>query len=290
MRLAIDLGGTKVLAAVEGAEGPGGPFRSRVKRPSQGEHGREAIYGALIQAAEEAVEAAGVGWSEITGVGVCVPGVVEPETGVVLDCSNLPGWDSMPLAQRLSDRWNVPVGVMNDANAACWAEYTTGAGQGCRHMAFVTLSTGVGAGFVIEGRLYEGARGVAGEVGETRDESGETVERRASGSGVMRTFGIHPEDLHALWERGEPTARAAFEDLVVHAGRLLANLATLLDPERIVVGGGLSRLGPWLLDRLSQEVASSAYSLAKRTPLVAARWSEDAGLRGLLALGAGHAV
>jgi glucokinase len=290
VRLAIDLGGTKVLAAVEGADGPGGPLRSRVKRPSEGERGREAIYEALIQAAEDAVATAGTPWSAITGVGVCVPGVVEPETGVVLDCSNLPGWDSMPLAQRLTDRWSVPVEVVNDANAACWAEYTTGAGQGCRHMAFVTLSTGVGAGFVIDGKLYQGARGVAGEVGETRDESGETVERRASGSGVTRNFGVRPEELHALWDLGDANARQAFDDLVAHAGRLLANLATLLDPERIVVGGGLSALGPWLLDRLSHEVASSAYSLAKRTPLVAARWSEDAGLRGLLALGAGRGV
>jgi glucokinase len=287
MRLAIDLGGTKVLAAVEGAEGPASPFRSRVKRSSNGEGGREAIFDALTAAAETAVTEAGVTRKDISGVGVCVPGVVEPDTGVVLDCSNLPGWDSMPLGSRLRERWGVPIDVVNDANAACWAEYTTGAGTGCRHMAFVTLSTGVGAGFVIDGKLYQGARGVAGEVGETKDESGETIERRASGSGLTRNFGIRPEDLRALWEQGDVNARRAFDDLVRHAGRLLANLATLLDPERIVVGGGLSQLGPWFLDHLSQQVAATAYSLAKETPLVLARWADDAGLRGLLAMGSG---
>jgi len=288
VRLAIDLGGTKVLAAVGGTDGPAGDFRSRVKRSSGGEHGREAIFDALIQAAEAAVAEAGVSWSRISGVGVCVPGVVEPETGVVLDCSNLPGWNSMPLGRRLRERWGVPIDVVNDANAACWAEYAAGAGQGCRHMAFVTLSTGVGAGFVIDGKLYEGARGVAGEVGETRGEDGETVERRASGSGLLRQYGIRAEELRALWNQGDGNARRAFDDLVEHAGRLLANLATLLDPERIVVGGGLSQLGPWFLDRLSAKVVESAYSLAKRTPLVPARWADDAGLRGLLALGTDH--
>jgi glucokinase len=285
MRLAIDLGGTTVRAAVEGDEGPAGPFRSRVKRPSDGERGREAIYDALIRAAEDAVDVAGLSWKDITGVGVCVPGVVEPDTGVVLDCSNLPGWDSLPLGQRLRDRWGVGIDVVNDANAACWAEYATGAGQGTRHMAFVTLSTGVGAGFVIDGKLYQGARGVAGEVGETRDDTGETVERRASGSGLTRNFGIKPEELRALWDSGDADALRAFDDLVTHAGRLLANLATLLDPERIVVGGGLSQLGPWLLERLTAWVEAEAYSLAKKTPLVLARWADDAGLRGLLALG-----
>jgi len=283
VRVAVDLGGTKLLTVVEG-EGPGGPFRARTKVPTLAAEGREAVLARIDEQVAACLHQAGAGAGALESLGICVPGAVEPDTGVVSECSNLPGWDRVPLGTRLSDRWGVPVTVTNDAKAACWAEYSSGAGVGTRHMAFVTLSTGIGAGFVFDGRLYQGARGIAGELGETRDDTGQTSERGASGSALWARFGIRAEDLRALYDAGDPRAREGYDHLVTRLGRLLANVATLLDPERIVVGGGLSQLGPWFLDALGAVVAREAYARARETPLVRAHWSDEAGARGLLAL------
>lgn len=284
MRVAVDLGGTKILSVAEGDEGPGGPFLARHKVATQAQRGRDAIWETLVLAVERPLDLAGAGRADLEAVGVCVPGAVVPATGEVRDCSNLPGWTRVPLGAMLTDQWGVPVTVTNDARAACWAEFSSRAGRGSQNMAFVTLSTGIGAGFVFEGKLYQGSRGIAGELGETRDETGGTHERNASGSALLAKFGMRAEDLRGRYEQGEPRALEAFHHLASRIGRLLANVAPLIDPDLIVVGGGLSQLGPWLLDPLAQTIRVEAHSLAAETPLVTARWSEDAGVRGLLDL------
>jgi predicted NBD/HSP70 family sugar kinase len=111
-----------------------------------------------------------------------------------------------------------------------------------------------------------------------------THERSASGSALAARFGLRAEDLRSRCEAQDPRALEAYEFLIARAGRLLANLATLVDPDLIVVGGGLSKLGPWFLDPLAERIRLEAYSLASQTPLVPAYWSEDAGIRGLLGL------
>ena len=282
-RVAVDLGGTKILAVVEGPDGPAGAFLSRTKRATEASQGRDTILGNLRAAIDQARESAGAG-SQIGALGVCVPGIVHPVTGTVSDCSNLPGWGELALGPWLSDRYGVPVSVVNDARAATWAEFQTGAGTGVRNLAFLTLSTGIGGGFVFDGRLYQGARGVAGEWGEMRDDQGQTVEKSAAGSAVQRLFGIRAEDLHWLHDQGDSRAQEAFQHLVSRCGRLLANVATLIDPDLIVVGGGLSQLGSWFLDRLQEEIRAQAYSISRETKLVPARWGDEAGVRGVLGL------
>lgn len=281
-RVAVDLGGTKVLAVVEGAQGPGGPFLASSLAPTQADRGAEAIFETLCAQIDEVLRQADCRPSSL---GVCVPGIVDPQTGVVMDCSNLPGWDRFPLASRLGDRFGVPIAVENDARAACWAEASSGAGVGHENLAFVTLSTGIGAGFVFGGRLYRGARGVAGELGEMKDEAGDPVERRGGGLGFQKRWGFGSEDLRTRFDNGDEIARQAFGSLVSYTGRLLANLATLVDPEVIIVGGGLARLGPWFLEALQARISAEAYSLAREVPLVPARWAGEAGVRGLLGLG-----
>ena len=282
-RVAVDLGGTKVLAVVEGPQGPAGGFLARTKRATEASRGRDAVLATLLGAIDEALEKAGTG-PEIGALGVCVPGIVHPVTGVVSDCSNLPGWGEMTLGPWLSDRYGTPVLVVNDARAATWAEFRTGAGAGTRNLAFVTLSTGIGGGFVFDSRLYQGSRGVAGEWGEMRDDQGLTVERSAAGSAVERLFGIRAEDLKRLYDEGDPRAQEAFQHLVARCGRLCANIATVVDPDLIVVGGGLSQLGPWFLDSLQAQIRTQAYSLSKDVPLVPAHWGDEAGVRGVLGL------
>lgn len=280
-RVAVDLGGTKILAAA-GTAGAVGPLQT-VQVPTVVGEGREALFDTLCAAIDQVLTSGGF---RAASLGVCVPGIVDPDTGTVMDCSNLPGWEHFPLGERLARHYGVEVRVENDARAACWAEATTGAGAGKKNVVFVTLSTGIGAGMVIDGRLYRGTRGVAGELGEMRDEGGDPVERRGGGRGFAQRFGFPTEELKARFDAGEPLALEAYQHLVSITGRLLANVATLLDPDLIVVGGGLSRLGPWYLDALQDRIRQEAYSLARQVPLVPARWGGEAGVRGMLALGA----
>jgi len=281
-RVAVDLGGTKILAVVEGPEGPSGPFLAQHKRSTDAHRGAQAVLETIALTIDDAVAEAGLGVGDLQSLGICVPGIVHPTTGVVTDCSNLPGWNEVPLAQWFRDRYGTDALVINDARAATWAEFRTGAGKGSTHMAFVTLSTGVGAGFVIDGKLYQGARGVAGEWGEARDDQGETFERGAAGSVVSRKFGFPAEELRQRYDAGEPRAVEAFDHLVSRAGRLVGNMATIIDPDLIVVGGGLSQLGPWFLGALQERVRAEAYSLARQVPLVPAHWAGEAGVRGVL--------
>jgi len=282
-RIAVDVGGTKILAVREGTEGPSGPFAASHRVATEAQRGGESIFETLCSAVEAVLPREG--WGTVpSALAVCVPGIVDPATGTVMDCSNLPGWNRFDLARRLRGRFGVPVVVENDARAACWAEATTGAGSGVANLVFVTLSTGIGAGFVIDGRLYCGTRGVAGELGETKDDAGSPIEWRGAGPALERLFGVPAETLRRRFDEGDPQALLAFEHLVTVCGRLLANVGTLIDPELIVIGGGLAQLGPWLLDALQERVRTEAYSLARSVRLVPARWSTEAGVRGLLSL------
>jgi len=280
--LGVDLGGTKIFAGVLASATSTEPLTAAVKVPTQGRTDRQTILNNLYGAIDAALDQASLRASDLGGLGVCVPGVVAGKR--VVDCTNLAGWHDVALGELLEDRYRVAVSVENDARAACWAEATTGAGAGVSTQAFVTVSTGIGGAFVLDGKLYRGAHAVAGELGETRWPDGETAETSAAGPALPRLFGVNPEDLRTRFDAGDPQARAAFAHLVSRLGLLLANLTTVLDPGLIVLGGGVSQLGAFLLEPLEQEVRRQAYSLSRGVRLVQSRWGGEAGVRGMAAL------
>jgi glucokinase len=282
--LGVDLGGTKIFAGLAASATSTQPLLAQVKVATEGRTDRDRILANLFGAIDGVLAQAGRSVRGIGGLGVCVPGVVVAAEGRVVNCTNLAGWNDVPLKAILEERYGVPVSVDNDARAACWAEATTGAGAGVATQAFVTVSTGIGAAFVLDGRLYRGVNAVAGEVGETRWPTGETVETTAAGPALDRLFGVKAEDLKARYEAGDPAARRAFSHLVNHLGLVLANLTSVIDPGLIVVGGGVANLGRFLLDPLEEEVRRQAYSLSSRVTLVQARWMGEAGVRGMMAL------
>lgn len=282
--LGVDLGGTKIFAGISSSPLSREPLAAQVKVATEGRTDRERILSNLFGAIDTVLNQAGLEAGALSGMGVCVPGVVVASEGRVVDCTNLAGWKDVALKSILEQRYGVPVSVENDARAACWAEASTGAGAGVATQAFVTVSTGIGAAFVLDGKLYRGVHAVAGELGETRLPGGETAETSAAGPAVERLFGIRTEELRGRWEAGDPAARKAFDHLVGNLGLLLANLTTLLDPGLIVVGGGVANLGRFLLDPLEEEVRRQAYSLSRQVRLVQAYWMGEAGVRGMMAL------
>jgi len=269
LAIGVDVGGTKVAAGLVDARGTV-LARAECPTPATAEALDDAVAGVV-----ELVRPSG----DLPPVGIATAGLVDPVTGAVSLAVNLP-WSGHPVRRALGERLGHRVSVDNDANAAAWAEYRFGAGAGARALVVVTLGTGIGGGIVLDGRLVRGARGAAAEFGHLplvpdgracgcgragcweRYLSGTafTAEARARAE-ALRVAGTTPAPAWVLTEPGEITARAvaaAARDGEPHAlavvseqgrrlGAGLALVVAALDPDVVVVGGGLSALADLLL-------------------------------------------
>lgn len=166
LTIGIDLGGTGIKA---GVVSPEGEVFGRQSLPTP-LTGPQAGINALIQAARQAIQASGISPKRILAVGVGTPGILDPKKGVVREAANLPDWVNVPLKDQLSKALDLPIRVMNDANAAALGEIQFGVGRGISNLVLLTLGTGVGGGLVMDGKVIEGSRGLAGELGHMRIE------------------------------------------------------------------------------------------------------------------------
>jgi predicted NBD/HSP70 family sugar kinase len=254
----VDFGKTHVTVAVADL---GHTVLAELRQELPSDHHAEQGIDAAGDLVDVALADAGVDRSCVLGVGMGLPGPVHADTGTVGSTSILPGW----------------VGVDNDANLGALAEHVWGAGEGVKDMIYLKLATGIGAGLVLDGRLYVGAGGTAGEIGHTIiDEHGPVcrcanrgcLETLASGAATVEllrpTLGTDLTLGHvvALTLEGHPAATRVVADAGRHIGRAVANLVNLLNPSRIVVGGELAACGGVLLDPLRQECQRHAISSA----------------------------
>ncbi|MDT0201211.1 ROK family protein [Nocardioides sp. AE5] len=301
--IGIDVGGTKVLAGVVDARG-------RVVRTVQrSTPGRRVDPGLVEQALSDAlVEVAGD--DEVLGVGLAAAGFVDAAGQKVMFAPHLP-WVEAPVRSRLEECWGVPVALENDATAAAHAEMTHGVAAGAEDAIMVTLGTGIGGGLVIGGRLHRGRNGMAGEFGHMQvvPDGAECEcggrgcwEQYCSGRALVRfardRFGSQPSVLEescggnpgaltgpmvtdAAGE-GDLLALAAFRHVGDWLGVGLANLSAALDPDCLVVGGGVSAAGDRLLAPARTALQRSLVASGHRRvpPLVAARFGPQAGLVG----------
>jgi glucokinase len=267
--LGIDVGGTKTAVVVGDVAGA---VRARAEFPSLAARGPDA----LIADIEHHVARLAVAHPGAAAIGVSIGGPVDAESGLVMSPPNLPGWDAIPLAERLARRFGLPTRLEHDAKAGALAEWRYGAGRGARDMVFLTLGTGIGAGIIAGGRLVRGAGNLAGEVGHWRiaadgpeiyGKAG-SLEGWASGAGLpaLARF-LHPvtlgdiADAIALSRRAEAGDAAASEVIAAAGaalGRALALLVDLLAPERIVLGNLARRLGPAFMAAAEAELTREA--------------------------------
>lgn len=187
----VDMGGTQMRTAVL----RGANLLSRIGLLTGENPTPERVIPRALRAIEQALDQAHVSLDQVAGIGVGMPGPLNSHTGVVFSPPNLPGWDSIPLRDIFSQQFNVPIFVENDANAAALGEYMFGSGRGTRDMIYLTLSTGIGGGVIIDGKIMEGTSGMGGELGHmTIDWHGERcncgnigcLERIASGIAIAR--------------------------------------------------------------------------------------------------------
>ena len=293
---AIDIGGTKIALGLVSEEG-----RTLVRQtvfptaPERGfEDGMQRVCAALLKLLEET----GTGRSALRGIGVGCTGPLDPFSGVIgHNADTLPSWQNHNLVEGLSCL-GVPVIVENDADAAALGEYTWGVGQGSPAFLYVTFSTGIGSGAVMDGRLYRGVDGSHPEIGHSIiDPNGPLCycgatgcwEMLASGTALAawynarRTGGaeLSAKQICALAEQGDPLARSAALREADYLGLGLANLVTFFVPDVIALGGGVIKSWPLFKDRVQQVVAQNTRMVpSEKVRILPARLGGDAALLG----------
>ncbi|WP_058043966.1 ROK family transcriptional regulator [Streptomyces roseifaciens] len=246
------------------------------------------------------IEDAGIDPGKIIGVGLGVPGPIDVETGTLGSTAILPGWAGTNPRDELAARLNVPVHVDNDANLGALGELVWGAGRGAADLAYIKVASGVGAGLVINGQIYRGPGGTAGEIGHiTLDESGPVC--RCGNRGCLETFtaaryvlpllhSAHGTDLTVtrmvqLAREGDPGCRRVISDVGRHIGSGVANLCNLLNPRRVVLGGDLADSGELVLAPIRESVSRYAIpSAARQLEVVPGALGGRAEVLGALAL------
>ncbi|MFE3824623.1 ROK family protein [Streptomyces sp. NPDC059092] len=236
-------------------------------------------FGRAEELVERLIVATGVSRQKVIGVGLGVPGPIDVESGTLGSTSILPGWTGINPGDELARRLGVPVYVDNDANLGALGELVWGSGRGVSDLAYIKVGSGVGAGLVIEGQIYRGPGGTAGEIGHiTLDESGPVC--RCGNRGCLETFAAtryvlpllhssHGADLTMervvqLAREGDPGCRRVIADVGRHVGSGVANLCNLLNPSRVVLGGDLAEAGELVLAPIRESVSRYAIPSAAR--------------------------
>jgi glucokinase len=287
--LGIDLGGSKILTAVANSQGK---LLSRDHSITPAQKGHEAVIQSILESAHRALEQADVAISKITAIGVGAPGLSNPETGILFTSPHLPGWRDVPLRDIMQEKLGKKTFLTNDANAAALGEFYFGAARGARNFIYITLSTGIGGGIGIGGKIYTGAIGAAGEVGHmTIDDDGPICncgnrgcwETLASGTALAREARhrikegvktsileyaegdvekVTAQVVHSAAEQGDSLAEELIARTGYYVGVGLANLINIFNPELIVIGGGLSNIGDMLLKPAFKTAGERAYKEA----------------------------
>lgn len=311
--LGIDIGGTKVAV---GVADEAGRLLSRERRATAAMGDGDALLAGIDAMIEAALSEAGLARDGIACVGVALPGAVDRARGELLAAQTLRGLEGRSLTEYFGQRIGAPVVVENDACAAALAEAHFGAGRGSRVMLYFTVSTGIGGGIVVDGRLWTGGAGHAGEFGHQTVvaeggalcscgaygclesvASGPAIARRArmavrrgTGEGILALAGGDPaaitaETVAAAARAGDPAAHALWQETGLYLGIGVANAVVIVDAQCVVLGGGVTRAGDLLLAPTRRHaLARMLPRLRRHVRIVPAALGEDVGLIGAVAV------
>ncbi|TXK81436.1 ROK family protein [Paenibacillus sp. N3.4] len=302
----IDLGGTKIAAALFDSRGT---LVNRERMETAGAHTAKEV----VQRMLGMIHTVSEGYS-LSGVGLASPGAVNSRDGIVLHGTNLPEWKNVPLKSWMEEDLGVEVQVVNDANAAAWGEYVRGAGKGSENMVYVTFSTGIGAGIVLDGKLLLGTSSFAGELGHNiidpngpacscgnrgcwevfasgtaiRDTALQFMQNRSSLISDLTdsdTEAISAKHVFDAAKQGDPVAVEVIDRTIHYMALGIANAVHTFNPDRIVIGGGVSKVGNELFDALRAQTDKLVMKPYRGTyNIVSADLKDDVGLIGAAAL------
>jgi glucokinase len=279
MLAGIDLGGTQVRVAL--ARSDGQLIASfKTSTPLLGSPQRVVEWAAMEIERHR-------GREKVRSIAIGAPGPIDVKRGVLVNPPNLPGWRNVPLAAMLRSATGAPAHVANDADMAGLGEFTRGAGQGTRNMVYITWSTGVGGGLIVDGKLHRGGHGTAGEIGHMiidpngpLDQCGQPgcLEVFCGGANLARETGHPAAELFAAAMRGDKHAGLVVERAARYMGMALISLTNVVDPEMFVMGGGVTRSWALVQPMMLETLRSSPFIRPARRPLLRrARLGDRAG-------------
>lgn len=269
--LGLDIGGTKIAAGVVGEDGVVHGFATA---PTEAKRGPEDGIARLFDLGRQAVAESGLTWDDVESIGIGCGGPLDSANGILIAPLHLPGWGGVHLVDLAAAQFGRPAVLDNDAVAACAGEHRYGAGRGSREMVYLTISTGVGGGVVIDGRLHRGRTGNGGELGHVTVDwrgrrckgcgrrgcleayaSGTSIAERAQEAGMQ---GATAADVAAAARAGDETAVRIWGETCEALACGITSLVNLFEPEIVVLGGGVMRTGEQLLAPVRERVARDA--------------------------------
>ena len=307
-RVGVDIGGTNVKIALVDKKGEI-LFSKTV--PTRAEMGYEYTVGNIKQSIKELIEEAKIEKNAIEGIGFGFPGQIDCDNGIVRILPNIPGWINVPIADIMQKEFNVPVKVDNDVRCAALAELNYGAGCGCKNLICITIGTGIGSGLIVNGKLVRGASNAAGEIGHIKlslhdgpicgcGDMG-CMEAYASGPAIVAMAkeyvaggkstkfreiagsvdAITPAIVARAAKEGDVVAQRIFQIMGEYIGTGLASVVNLLNPEKIVIGGGVADAGDILIEPLKSALKNRAMPIqGAAVDIVPAQLGNTAGVIG----------
>ncbi len=287
LTIGVDLGGTNIVSVIVNSQGE---IISYLKNPTFAGRGKEATIRRIIETIHKNIVQSNLAPSNIRGIGIGAPGPLDVEKGVVYFAPNLPGWEDIPLKKILEEEFNLKVVLENDANAAVWGERCWGAGKGINNLVGFTLGTGIGGGIIIEGKIYHGHNYGAAELGHmTVNKDGPLcncgnygcLEAYSSATGIKnrirerikkglrspllnldKTESVDTISLKSIFEvarQGDELTSEVVEEAITYLGIGVANMVNILNPEMVVLMGGITNEGDKLLIPLRKEVKKRVF-------------------------------
>lgn len=302
----VDVGGTTIKV---GFFETGGKLIDKWEIKTNTENHGENILSDIAQAVDNRLAQEGISKSDVQGVGIGVPGPVRND-GVVNNCVNL-GWGVINVKEELGKLTGLEVAVGNDANVAALGEMWQGGGKGSRDVVMVTLGTGVGGGIICDGKMVAGFNGAGGEIGHITVNEDEIepcncgqygcLEQYASATGIvrmakrklakseqettLRAFGeLTAKDIFDEAKAGDAMAKELVDELGTILGSALSNIACVVNPEIIVIGGGVSKAGQILIDTIQKHYIETSFHACKDAKFALASLGNDAGMYGCMQL------
>jgi glucokinase len=305
--LAIDIGGTKLAAGVVDTDGR---MLSRGEVPTLATEGLEPVLGRIVGLGRELLSRPEIAGVRVQRIGVGCAGPVDIKAGLVFRPPNLPGWTRVPLTDHIQRSLGLPTVLENDANAAALGEFRYGAGKGARSIVYMTVSTGIGGGIILDGKVWHGVKDAAGEIGHITVcpdgplcgcgnrgcleamSSGPSIARRAReviASGRQTRLSAIPEpavaDVVRLAQEGDAVAAEVWAEAVKYLGIGVAAVITFLAPERVVIGGGVTKAGDYLFEPLRERVRRHVKLVpVESVPIFPSALGPDVGILGAAAV------
>lgn len=304
--IGVDLGGTKISTALSTLEGN---IISQTVVPTNAKEGEEAVLNRIIKTIEEVLNGGEISVSEVEAIGIGSPGPLDSKKGLIITTPNLP-FKNYNVVKPISDKFDLPVYLDNDANVATIGEYMFGAGKGKENIVFFTVSTGVGGGAILNGQPYRGNTSNALEIGHTtvnpngpRCNCGNVgcLEAISSGTAIgkrgqeavesnvetsLRKYeNITSYEVFTEAKNGDEVAIDIVDNAMNYLGIGVANAVAIFDPEMVIIGGGVSKVGDILFDKVRAVVEKRCFkSMSESCEIVPAGLGSDAGVIGAVAL------